>query len=75
MPKLFSMSLQAIAFILLISILRFTIELGLSKQGTNSTLLTVHLSWIPGIDKGSSVVTYIAEIVSILAMISLHAAQ
>ncbi|WOG90976.1 hypothetical protein DCAR_0310223 [Daucus carota subsp. sativus] len=59
---------EAIAFILLISILRFTIELGLSKQATNSSLLTVHLSWILRIDKGSSVGTYITEIVPILAM-------
>lgn len=67
-PKLFSMSLQAIAFVLLISILRFTIELGLSKQSTNSTFLTVYLSWILRIGKDSSVWMYIAEIVPILAM-------
>lgn len=70
-PKLFLMSLQAIAFVLLISILRFTIELGLSKQATNSTLFTVHLSWILSIDKDSSGWTYIAEIMPILAMIIL----
>lgn len=61
-------SLQAIAFILLISILRFTIELGLSKQTSNSTLLMVHLSWILHIDEGSSVWMYIAEIVPILSI-------
>lgn len=66
--KLFSMSLQAISFVLLISILRFTIELGMSKQATNSTLLTAHLSWILRIDKDSSVWKYIAEIVPILAI-------
>lgn len=62
---------EAIAFVLLISILRFTIELGLSKQATNSTLFTVHLSWILSIDKDSSGWTYIAEIMPILAMIIL----
>lgn len=59
---------QAIAFVLLISILRFTIELGLSKQGTNSTLLTMPLSQILHVDKDSPVWMYIANIVPIVAL-------
>lgn len=62
------MLVEAIAFVLLISILRFTIELGLSKHGTNSTLLMMPLSQILHLDKDSPVWMYVANIVPIVAL-------
>ncbi|KAF5939461.1 hypothetical protein HYC85_023720 [Camellia sinensis] len=51
-------STYAVVFVLLISILRFTIELGLSKQAVSSVLLDICPSWI-------------AELVPVLALVVL----
>ncbi|CAL5430115.1 unnamed protein product [Camellia sinensis] len=52
------MLVEAVVFVLLISILRFTIELGLSKQAVSSVLLDICPSWI-------------AELVPVLALVVL----
>ncbi|THF94763.1 hypothetical protein TEA_001422 [Camellia sinensis var. sinensis] len=52
------MLVEAVVFVLFISILRFTIELGLSKQAVSSVLLDICPSWI-------------AELVPVLALVVL----
>lgn len=63
--------MQAIVFLLLITILRFTIEVGLSKQAATSLFMSTHSSWLVEIDPGHPVWIYMAEIIPILALIFL----
>ncbi|XP_059635878.1 GPI ethanolamine phosphate transferase 3 isoform X2 [Cornus florida] len=65
------MLLEAMVFVLLISILRFTIELGLSKQAVSTVLSNICPYWMLGIAKDGSIWIYIAEIVPTLALILL----
>ena len=64
-------TLQAVSFLLLISILRFTIEVGLSKQAATSLFLSASPSWVLGVAPGHPLWTYMAEIGPILAVILL----
>lgn len=65
------MLMEAIVFLLLITILRFTIEVGLSKQAATSLFMSTHSSWLVEIDPGHPVWIYMAEIIPILALIFL----
>jgi phosphatidylinositol glycan class O len=60
-------TLQAVSFVLLISILRFTIEVGLSKQAATSLVLSASPSWMLDIAPGDPLWTYIAKIGPILS--------
>lgn len=71
MVMLNSIFLQAVVFLLLITILRFTIEVGLSKQAATSLFMSTHSSWLVEIDPGHAVWIYMAEIIPILALILL----
>uniref|UniRef100_A0A5B7CAE8 Putative GPI ethanolamine phosphate transferase 3 n=1 Tax=Davidia involucrata TaxID=16924 RepID=A0A5B7CAE8_DAVIN len=62
------MLLEAMLFVLLISVLRFTFELGLSKQAFSSVLSNTCPSWMLGIANGCPVWEYVAEIVPMLAL-------
>lgn len=57
-----------VVFLLLITIFRFTIELGLSKQALGSEVLIVHPSWMLRI---APVWMFLTELVPILALIFL----
>ncbi|KDP43914.1 hypothetical protein JCGZ_20924 [Jatropha curcas] len=65
------MLFEAVVFLLLISILRFTIELGLSKQAATSLFMNVSPSWMLGIAPGHPIWIYLSEIGPILGLISL----
>lgn len=65
------MLFEALSFLLLISILRFTIEVGLSKQAATSLFLSASPSWVLGVAPGHPLWTYMAEIGPILAVILL----
>lgn len=65
------MLFEAVSFLLLISILRFTIEVGLSKQAATSLFLSASPSWVLGVAPGHPLWTYMAEIGPILAVILL----
>ncbi|KAF9685252.1 hypothetical protein SADUNF_Sadunf03G0035400 [Salix dunnii] len=65
------MLFEAVSFLLLISILRFTIEVGLSKQAATSLFLSASPSWMLGVAPGHPLWTYMAEIGPILAVILL----
>ncbi|KAK2977330.1 hypothetical protein RJ640_004073 [Escallonia rubra] len=66
------MVLEALAFLLLISILKLVIELGVSKQGVDSAFLKMSLSWMPCIDKNSPFWMYVADSISMLALFALN---
>lgn len=66
--KISLLILQVVVFLLLITICRFTIELGLSKQGLGSEVLNVHPSWMPRI---APVWMFLTELVPIIALIFL----
>ncbi|KAJ0034437.1 hypothetical protein Pint_24145 [Pistacia integerrima] len=68
MLNLLGLFLQAILFLFLITVLRFTIEVGLSKQAVNSLFMSKHSSWMLEIAPGHHVSTLMAEIVPILAL-------
>ncbi|KAL9405739.1 hypothetical protein Peur_002711 [Populus x canadensis] len=61
------MLFEAVSFLLLISILRFTIEVGLSKQAATSLVLSASPSWMLDIAPGDPLWTYIAKIGPILS--------
>lgn len=63
--------MQAIVFLLLISILRFAIEVGLSKQAATSLFMNVSPSWMLGIASDHPIWMYMAEAGPIVALISL----
>ncbi|XP_038714577.1 GPI ethanolamine phosphate transferase 3 isoform X2 [Tripterygium wilfordii] len=67
--------IEAVAFLLLISILRFAIEVGLSKQAATSAFMNANPSWSIGFSISYHLSTCIAEIVSILALIVLACMQ
>ncbi|KAL5849996.1 hypothetical protein ACOSQ4_008009 [Xanthoceras sorbifolium] len=65
------MLMEAIIFLLLIIILRFTIEVGLSKQAVTSQFMSAQSSWLLEIALGHPVWTHLAEIMPILAQMLL----
>ncbi|CAK9165920.1 unnamed protein product [Ilex paraguariensis] len=65
------MLLEALALVLLIPILRLTIELGQLKQTVISVFLKIHPSWMQGIAEDSPVAMYIAAIAPMLALVLL----
>ncbi|CAK7356607.1 unnamed protein product [Dovyalis caffra] len=65
------MQFEAVSFLLLTSILRFTIEVGLSKQAATSLFLSASPSWMFGVASGHPLWTYLAEIGPILVVILL----
>ncbi|KAJ4722696.1 GPI ethanolamine phosphate transferase 3 [Melia azedarach] len=65
------MLMEAIFFLLLITILRFAIEIGLSKQAATSLFMSTHASWMVDIDPDNPMWIYMAEIIPILALILL----
>eukprot|EP00257_Ricinus_communis_P021963 XP_015581561.1 GPI ethanolamine phosphate transferase 3 isoform X1 [Ricinus communis] len=62
---------EAVIFLLLISILRFSIEVGLSKQAATSLFMSASPSWMLGIAPGHPIWMCMSEIGPILAIISL----
>ncbi|GAV85690.1 Phosphodiest domain-containing protein [Cephalotus follicularis] len=62
---------EAVVFILLISVLRFTIEVGLSKQAATSAFMNISPSWMLGFAPSHPLWIYTAEILPMLAMIIL----
>ncbi|XP_024925039.3 uncharacterized protein LOC107405909 isoform X2 [Ziziphus jujuba] len=62
------MLLEAIAFLLLITICRYTIEVGLTKQAPGSEFLNLHTSWMPRI---APVWMFVTELVPMLGLIFL----
>ncbi|TXG69863.1 hypothetical protein EZV62_004798 [Acer yangbiense] len=62
---------EAIIFLLLITILRFTIEVGLSKQAMTSQFMSAHSSWMLEIALGHPIWIHIAEIIPISALMLL----
>ncbi|KAF8395532.1 hypothetical protein HHK36_019480 [Tetracentron sinense] len=65
------MLIEAVAFLLLISVLRFTIEPGLSKQAVSSVFVNLNPLRVLGIDDSHPVWIYIPEIVPVIALILL----
>ncbi|XP_052188828.1 uncharacterized protein LOC127799126 [Diospyros lotus] len=65
------MSMEALLFLLLISILRFSIQHRLSKQDISSVLQDISPSWMLGIAEGYSFWAHAAELVPVLALIIL----
>ncbi|KAK1577796.1 hypothetical protein Q3G72_024883 [Acer saccharum] len=65
------MLIEAIIFLLLITILRFTIEVGLSKQAMTSQFMSAHSSWMLEIALGHPIWIHIAEIIPISALMLL----
>lgn len=63
--------MQAVTFLLLNTILRFSIDVGLSKQAATSAFMSVSSSWIQWIAPGHPVWGYMSEIVPIVALILL----
>ncbi|KAK9288254.1 hypothetical protein L1049_016704 [Liquidambar formosana] len=65
------MLLEAVVFLLLISILRFSLELGLSKQAVNSAFINIYPSWMLGIAKVHPIFVHMDEILPMLALVLL----
>ncbi|XP_058214879.1 uncharacterized protein LOC131326207 isoform X2 [Rhododendron vialii] len=65
------MQLEALVFVLLISVLRFCIELGLSKQAVSSGLADVFPSWMLAVAESYPFWRHIAELLPVLALIIL----
>ncbi|KAF7144312.1 hypothetical protein RHSIM_Rhsim05G0234800 [Rhododendron simsii] len=65
------MQLEALVFVLLISALRFCIELGLSKQAVSSGLADVFPSWMLAVAESYPFWRHIAELLPVLALIIL----
>ncbi|XP_044462236.1 GPI ethanolamine phosphate transferase 3 isoform X3 [Mangifera indica] len=59
---------EAILFLFLITILRFSIEVGLSKQAVNSLFMSAHSSWMLEIAPSHPMWIFMVEIVPILAL-------
>ncbi|XP_048136810.1 GPI ethanolamine phosphate transferase 3 isoform X7 [Rhodamnia argentea] len=62
---------EAGLFLILICLLRFTIEIGLSKQAATSAFLHSSTSWMIGIDFNHPVLVYILQLLPMLALIGL----
>ncbi|KAI8565927.1 hypothetical protein RHMOL_Rhmol03G0298800 [Rhododendron molle] len=65
------MQLEALVFVLLISVLRFCIELGLSKQAVSSGLADVFPSWMLAVAESYPFWRHIAELLPVLALVIL----
>lgn len=65
------MIFEACLFLILICLLRFTIEIGLSKQAATSAFLHSSTSWMIGIDFNHPVLVYILQLLPMLALIGL----
>lgn len=65
------MTLEAIIFILLMVVLRVTIDVGLSKQAVTSQFMSVSPSWLLGINLSHPVWTSMTELLPMLALIGL----
>ncbi|XP_031380819.1 GPI ethanolamine phosphate transferase 3 isoform X2 [Punica granatum] len=65
------MLLEAGLFLILVAIIRFTIEIGLSKQAATSAFLHFNPSWMLGIDTSHHVWTHIFELLPMLALLLL----
>ncbi|XP_050208690.1 uncharacterized protein LOC126659389 isoform X2 [Mercurialis annua] len=65
------MLFEAIIFLLLVSILRLCIEVGLSKQATTSSFMSASPSWMLGIAPGHPIWMYLSEFAPLLAIILL----
>ncbi|KAI8557301.1 hypothetical protein RHMOL_Rhmol05G0324900 [Rhododendron molle] len=65
------MQLEALVFVLLISVVRFCIELGLSKQAVSSGLADVFRSWMLAVAESYPFWRHIAELLPVLALIIL----
>ncbi|XP_010242066.1 PREDICTED: GPI ethanolamine phosphate transferase 3 isoform X2 [Nelumbo nucifera] len=62
---------EAVAFLLLISISRFIVEIGLSKQAVSAMLMSTYPLRMLGIDESHFFWVFISEIVPILALVFL----
>ncbi|CAI0554908.1 unnamed protein product [Linum tenue] len=65
------MLVEAILFLLLVLGLRFTIEIGMSKQAATSAFMHASSSWITGIALGDSLWGYAAEVGPLLVLVVL----
>lgn len=65
------MLFEAVVFLLLITLCRLMIEIGLTKQAATSAFLNVYPSWMLGIASGFPVLKYIAEVGPLLILILL----
>ncbi|XP_062111849.1 uncharacterized protein LOC133823217 isoform X2 [Humulus lupulus] len=63
--------LEAIVFLLVIIIGRFTIEVGLSKQTPDFAFLNIYPSWMPRIASGLPVLSFITDLVPIICLMLL----
>ncbi|XP_056175136.1 GPI ethanolamine phosphate transferase 3 isoform X2 [Syzygium oleosum] len=66
-----NMIFKAGLFLILICLLRFAIEIGLSKQAATSAFLHSSTSWIIGIDLNHPVLVYILQLLPMLTLIGL----
>lgn len=62
------MLLEALVFLLLVIIIGFTLEIGLSKQAATSAFMSVDPSWFLGIAKDHLISMYMTESFPILAL-------
>ncbi|KAM1923092.1 hypothetical protein FF1_021640 [Malus domestica] len=65
------MILEAFVFLLLITICRFTIEVGMSKQAPSSEIINAYPSWMLRITAGFPVWNILAEVLPVVALILL----
>ncbi|KAH0991617.1 hypothetical protein GBA52_003100, partial [Prunus armeniaca] len=65
------MILEAFVFLLLITICRFTIEVGLSKQAPSSEFMNAYPSWMLGIAAGFPIWNFVAEALLVVALLLL----
>ncbi|CAL2230489.1 unnamed protein product [Prunus armeniaca] len=65
------MILEAFVFLLLITICRFTIEVGLSKQAPSSEFVNAYPSWMLGIAAGFPIWNFVAEALLVVALLLL----
>ncbi|BBG93726.1 Alkaline-phosphatase-like family protein [Prunus dulcis] len=65
------MILEAFVFLLLITICRFTIEVGLSKQAPSSEFMNAYPSWMLRIAAGFPIWNFVAEALPVVALILL----
>lgn len=63
--------MQAFVFLLLITICRFTIEVGLSKQAPSSDFMNEYPSWMLRIAAGFPIWNFVAEALPVVALILL----
>ncbi|XP_057979081.1 GPI ethanolamine phosphate transferase 3 isoform X2 [Malania oleifera] len=65
------MLLEAVLFLLLVTVCRFMIDVGLSKQGATSVFLKVQPSWMLKLTSGFPLWIYIDEVVPLLMLVLL----